>query len=487
MKGYSARSNQGIEIDNSERNVSAYENAIDTIVGGDNDDTGYYFIFDENNEPQLTSVEDEPITFTLEGSGTEADPYLIHNPKEWNEATTKAQLTGIYFKIVNDIDFSGKEFYKMGSISNTFKGVLDGNNKTLRGIELKGGAYQGVVGYTANTAIIKDLNVENSNVLKATYSGMIVGYNSGTVKHIYEKDINITGTNYIGGTVGYNYGSTSKVQTIEALNIEVEGNDYVGGILGRNEYGLVREIKFDTKVTGNNYVGGVTGYTYSNSVMANGVGKTEVKGNSYTAGGISGSNNISNFIIEDGSSSYYGFTGGSYSETNCFYIDGYSARSNQGTKWPTSYLHDLEQYSTVVETPITGDTDGSGYIFDYILGDGEIHLVPISEYSGWKLMNNKTPMTSQKWSYYDSNHERIQSGWHELYDFYNNLQWFYFENSYAKSGWLELDGKKYYLSTFDPDGNGYMDCNRISDATITIDGESYTFDSDGVCISANCN
>ena len=91
LEGYTGTNNKGIEVDKTEKNINMYENAIDTIIGGDNDDTGYYFIFDENDEPQLTKVEDAPFEFTLEGSGTEEDPYLIHNPKEWNEATTKCQ------------------------------------------------------------------------------------------------------------------------------------------------------------------------------------------------------------------------------------------------------------------------------------------------------------------------------------------------------------------------------------------------------------
>ena len=66
-------------------------------------------IFDENNKIQLVSVEDYPISFTLQGSGTENDPYLIHNPQEWNEATTKAQQVGVHFKIANDIDFTNEE------------------------------------------------------------------------------------------------------------------------------------------------------------------------------------------------------------------------------------------------------------------------------------------------------------------------------------------------------------------------------------------
>ena len=93
FSGFTASTVQGTMLNATKsKNVSAYESAVDTIIGGDNDGTDYYFRFDNNNDVQLVSVEDYPINFTLSGTGTENDPYLISSVKEWNEATTKAQL-----------------------------------------------------------------------------------------------------------------------------------------------------------------------------------------------------------------------------------------------------------------------------------------------------------------------------------------------------------------------------------------------------------
>ena len=104
---------------------------------------------------------------------------------------------------------------------------------------------------------------------------------------------------------------------------------------------------------------------------------------------------------------------------------------------------------------------------------------------GWNLTNSLTPLENQKWEYIISDHQRIKKGWRKLEDFYGNEGWFYFENGFAKTGWHEENGKKYYLSTFDEDGNGYVNCNRLENTTKEINGVNYTFDSEGVC--TNCN
>ncbi len=108
----------------------------------------------------------------------------------------------------------------------------------------------------------------------------------------------------------------------------------------------------------------------------------------------------------------------------------------------------------------------------------------ISNKSGWVLVNNKEPMEDQKFEYWE-NGSKIMSGWHDLTDFSGRPNTYYFEDGYSYHGWLELDGKKYYLSTFDDDGNGYLDGRRFNSETREIDGVSYTFDENGVC--TNCS
>ena len=108
----------------------------------------------------------------------------------------------------------------------------------------------------------------------------------------------------------------------------------------------------------------------------------------------------------------------------------------------------------------------------------------ISNKTGWVLTNSKTPMSDQKWEYWE-NKQKVMSGWKDLTDLSGNPNTYYFKDGYSYHGWLELDGKKYYLSTFDDDGNGYLDGRRFNSETREIDGVSYTFDENGVC--TNCS
>ncbi len=109
----------------------------------------------------------------------------------------------------------------------------------------------------------------------------------------------------------------------------------------------------------------------------------------------------------------------------------------------------------------------------------------LSNKSGWVLTNSITPMSDQKSEYWE-NGTKIMNGWrYDLTDRSGRPNTYYFKDGYCYKGWLELDGKKYYLSTFDDDGNGYMDNRRFNGETREIDGVSYTFDENGVC--TNCS
>ena len=103
----------------------------------------------------------------------------------------------------------------------------------------------------------------------------------------------------------------------------------------------------------------------------------------------------------------------------------------------------------------------------------------------WVLTNNTNPIKNQKWEYYYNNNLKLQDGWYKLKDFSGNDQYYYFENGFMKLGWHTENNNTYYLSEFDGDNNNYVDGNRVHDATLEIDGVSYTFDSNGVC--TNCN
>ena len=211
--------------------INFYEAAgLDTWIGGDNNSTGYYFDY-SGNEIVLKSIEKDPITFTLKGEGTETNPYLISNTKEWKEVSGRPN-TGSYYKLTNDIDFSTDKFYMLASDYNLFNGILDGNIKTIKNVTLDITHENciGIFGY-ANGANIYGLNLENINITGNDYVGGLIGYSiKSTVKEVVLKEVNVTGNDDVAGIMGENYNSASYINNILYKKGSIEGKSYVSSI-----------------------------------------------------------------------------------------------------------------------------------------------------------------------------------------------------------------------------------------------------------------
>ena len=85
------------------------------------------------------------VMFSGSGSGTESDPYLILNPIQLNQLRNFLNQSGVYFKLMADIDLTSfledenpnQGWQPVGSSSSAaFKGFLDGNGKTIKGLWL---------------------------------------------------------------------------------------------------------------------------------------------------------------------------------------------------------------------------------------------------------------------------------------------------------------------------------------------------------------
>ncbi len=134
-----------------------------------------------------------------------------------------------YVILKNDIMLDGSDFKYIP----IFSGVFDGQGHTISGISItNSGSYTGLFCITQESAVIKDLHVQGSNVAS--------GEQLAT-----------------GGIVGDNYGLISNC-TFEG---NVNGYDYTGGIAGYNEQtGVISSCKSSGYVVGMHFTGGITGY-----------------------------------------------------------------------------------------------------------------------------------------------------------------------------------------------------------------------------------
>ena len=225
---------------NTINDINSYEVAgIDTYIGGDNDNTGYYFDYNDQNKIVITTVEDNPIVQLENGTGTKEDPYLISSEEDWKKASATSTTSDTYFKLTKDLDFSNKKFYMLGSKNNEFKGTLDGNGKKISNLSINvpkvsSFDYVGIIGKGGSAY---GINLNNIKVTGCNYVGALFGNTRGTVRDIYGSNLNISGNNYIGG-IGGDINTNSPRPSSIIVSAKVEGNSYVGITTGSSYYGI---------------------------------------------------------------------------------------------------------------------------------------------------------------------------------------------------------------------------------------------------------
>jgi len=198
----------------------------------------------------------------LSGSGTESDPYRIMTPLDLDQVRGYLNQEGVYFKLMYNLNMSdwlsnnypGQGWQPIGgTTSEPFKGIFDGNGKTISGFSITRTStnYVGLFGVVSG-ATIKNLTIKG-NISGKAYVGSLFGSGSATVTN-YSFEGTVTGTgNYVGGVGGSQTTASSDI-TVSAT---VNGADYTGGVYGSGK-GLT-SASFTGQITGSNYTGGLEG------------------------------------------------------------------------------------------------------------------------------------------------------------------------------------------------------------------------------------
>lgn len=211
--------------------------------------------------------------FSGSGSGTESDPYLIFNPIQLNQLRNYLNQSGVYFKLMADIDLTelledenpSQGWQPVGNSSSAaFKGVFDGNGKTVSGLWIKrsGTDNIGLFGYTTG-AMIKNLKVVAALIVGKDNVGCMSGYSENTTFNGCSVSGDIQGVSCIGGYVGSSSGDQLVLSNNYANVSVIASGNYAGGFVGRNEayYEFsVSDCKLDGNIIkGADFVGGCCG------------------------------------------------------------------------------------------------------------------------------------------------------------------------------------------------------------------------------------
>ena len=271
--------------------------------------------------------------FSGSGSGTENDPYLILNPIQLNQLRNFLNQSGVYFKLMADIDLTefledenpDQGWQPVGNSSSAaFKGILDGNGKTIKGLWIKRTSTDnvGFFGYSTG-ATIKNVAIEASTIEGKSSVGGISGHShestisgstfTGTVKGESmiggfvggagdltlsgnTANVSVIGTgNSIGGFIGRN--DTDNNLTVTGCTLNggiISGADNVGGCCGENigincSGNSISDTYIHANITGSNYVGGLCGLSdnYIHTINLNNCG---------FLGEITGSSNVGGLV-----------------------------------------------------------------------------------------------------------------------------------------------------------------------------------------------
>ena len=318
--------------------LSFYEAAsLDTWIGGINDSTNYYYDYENSssNNVVLKSNKIDPVPTNIDNVLTKSgNYYLIKNTNDWKNATVFANLSK-NFKVTSNLDFTGKHYYMFGSYFNQFKGTFDGGAHTISNISISANRVNniGVFGY-ANIATILGTNFNNINMIGNAYVGTIVGQSAPcALKEVSINNSSVTGNSSVGGVVGYLPPiSENELSNTLIKKVTINSSGTVSTISSGYAQFFENNIVEKEIITAGNvsYTGGTSIY-HSNSITLNSVSKT----------------------------------------------DGFDS----------SYIDDLDYYTNKIETRFNGDTNNTGYYFDYVYSKGGVYVVDKND------TTNKPPYT----------------------------------------------------------------------------------------------
>lgn len=196
--------------------------------------------------------------------------YTVEDLKKFAERVNNGEnFAGITVYLENDLNLKNEIWTPIGStiVYNettgknsvcSFKGIFDGQNKTISNIKVEVDNYAGLFGYASNT--IKNLTVKSSTIkANNSYAGAIAGVgkyidNCNSIKN------DISGSNRVGGIVGSTLAEARIAMCKNTSNIEGYGLS-TGGIVGWiNQKTQIQSCINEGDVTGNiERVGGIVG------------------------------------------------------------------------------------------------------------------------------------------------------------------------------------------------------------------------------------
>lgn len=233
----------------------------------------------------------------FDGDGTETSPYLIQTAADMQKLSTFVEETGYdfegnYFKVTENLDFTGLDYSPVTRQTCMFQGIFDGNGKKISHLvysdtDDKTVQERGLFGIIGRNGRIGNLTIDETNTFEAYQKcGAFVGGLYGQIVNCTNRAaVSATGATYAGGIAGYAYANSSIRKCRNTGDITAKSG-CAGGILGGTAASA--SVTADTctnegKISASNKAGGIAGSASVRVAACTNSGEIEA-GTSYAAG-----------------------------------------------------------------------------------------------------------------------------------------------------------------------------------------------------------
>mgnify|MGYP002674182681 CR=1 FL=1 len=175
--------------------------------------------------------------------------------------------SGYTIKLTGNIDLNGIEWTSIGTASNPFKGIFDGDGYTIKNLKITSGGYIGLFGYLAD-ATVKNVTLVGANVSGTERVGALAGKITGntTISNCSTDATSaVSGSDSnTGGLIGEAVNGTIKLENLinnAAVTNTKSSTARAGGIIGQVTSGANMTIENcqnnGTVTAANGYAGGI--------------------------------------------------------------------------------------------------------------------------------------------------------------------------------------------------------------------------------------
>lgn len=233
------------------------------------------------------------------GTGEPNSPYRIKTAEDLNDIGNHVEDFNKCFVMVNDInlaEYSGTQFNIIGSCSNPFTGVFDGNEKNISNFahSCPGTDYIGLFRIVDGiNAVIKELELVDPNVAgtQAGVGALLGVLGRGAVSGCHVKGGRVSGGHDVGGLVGLSEGGVGGIRSTISncrADVVVLGSVRVGGLVGLHWSGIISNCSSSGSVEGYEAAGGLVGSSSWPGAVTYGCGTTSSISGDHWVGGLVG-------------------------------------------------------------------------------------------------------------------------------------------------------------------------------------------------------